>query len=209
MLISRKQSSLMRGIAMLLICLHNLFHQNSLFKECEFAFYPERVKQLHNIPLTPWHLVEALFSFWGWYGVPIFIFLSGYGLVCKHELSAKNLTPGAYISHNYLKLIVLLIPGYLFYYFGWISIPAIFLFVSFGIASMFEKRISQTYLWQMICHSFLKLYLLLIPLYLLLLLVTKDFNSTKIMFYHITLLVNLIEPQNISPGVYWYFGLTM
>lgn len=209
MLISRKQSDLMRGIAMLLICLHNLLHQNSLFKECEFAFYPERVKQLHNIPLTPWHLVEFFFSFWGWYGVPIFIFLSGYGLVCKHELSVKKLTPGAYICHNYLKLIVLLLPGFLFYYFGWISLPAIFLFVSFGIASIFENKINHTHLWQMICHNILKLYLLLIPLYLFLLWASKDFDSTKIMFYHVTLLVNFIEPQNISPGVYWYFGLTM
>lgn len=209
MLISRKQSNLMKGIAMLMICLHNLLHQNSIFKECEFAFYPERVMQLSSIPLTPWHIVEAFFSFWGWYGVPIFIFFSGYGLVCKHEILAKNLTPRAYIYHNYLKLIILLLPGYLFYFFRWISLPAIILFIGFGIASIFENKIRQMYIWQMICHNYLKFFLLLIPFYLLLLCASNEFDSIKIMFYHVTLLVNLIEPKCISPGVYWYFGLTL
>ena len=52
-------------------------------------------------------------SYWGWYGVPLFIFLSGYGLTKKYDKGDFNVMKYAY-SHI-KKIFLLMIPAFALY----------------------------------------------------------------------------------------------
>ena len=56
-----------------------------------------------------------MFSFAGWIGVPLFFFLSGYGLTKKYGAN-EPLKPGYYIMSHIIKLWKLLLPIYLIYF---------------------------------------------------------------------------------------------
>lgn len=83
----------MRGIAILAIMLHNFCHwiNGPIVKENEFRFRIERAdglfEALRNIDM---YLPVQLISFFGHYGVPVFLFLSGWGLVMKYENSTLH-----------------------------------------------------------------------------------------------------------------------
>ncbi|MCQ2335710.1 MAG: acyltransferase family protein [Paludibacteraceae bacterium] len=116
--ISQAESVAMRGIAIVGIMLHNLLHWGSL------GFVPENESSflMRNPMLLLEHcanpdsgLIWDLFSFFGWYGVPVFIFLSAYGLVQKYENSGKEFRVKEFLIKNYLKLLLLLIPALLIF----------------------------------------------------------------------------------------------
>ena len=77
----------MRGIAILAIVLHNFAHWlRPMVKENEYAFAQHNADRLMTELLHPSAVLPAhLLSFFGHYGVPVFIFLSAYGLVMKYE----------------------------------------------------------------------------------------------------------------------------
>ena len=109
--ISQRNSLQMRGVAIIFVCLHNLFHiVYTKIKECEFSFYPERAeKALSFSSETPWNVFAHLCNYWGWYIVTTFIFLSGYGLVMKYEKKGKPLKWKNYCIRNYVKLMILML----------------------------------------------------------------------------------------------------
>lgn len=153
MTLTREQSLLLRGTCIISICLHNLLHLKSKVYECEFVFNNARVENLFShTPTNAWDVFDYIFSFWGWYGVCIFMFLSGYGLVMKYEVKGQSLSPLIYILRNYLKLFLLMV------------IP---------LTTMYAGHIFSIEALE-----------------------------------HLTFTINLIDPGNITPGVYWYFGLT-
>ncbi len=80
--ITRDESTKLKGIAILMILLHNFFHWiPPNFGENEFEFSADRISQYWDTFLdVPQEFINLLFSFWGHYGVQIFIFLSGYGI---------------------------------------------------------------------------------------------------------------------------------
>lgn len=145
---------MLRGLAISMICLHNFMHLICNIKECEYDFYPENVEMLLSFKsLSPGNLFFLLFSFFGWYGVMAFVFLSGYGLVMKYEKKGAPLHPWSYLKHNYVKLLLLMsVPWFLY---------------SYG-------------------HLF-----------------------TPVSAYQLTFTINLFSPDDIMPGVYWYFGLAL
>ena len=59
-------------------------------------------------------IVGDSFAFLGWLGVPVFVFLSGFGLERKYS-SIQTVAPKKFLQYNYRKLIVLLLPAVLFY----------------------------------------------------------------------------------------------
>lgn len=153
MTLTREQSLILRGICIISICLHNLLHLKSKVYECEFTFSNGKIEHLFGQkPTGAWDVFDYIFSFWGWYAVCIFMFLSGYGLVMKYEVKGQSLSPLTYIIRNYLKLFLLLVIPLTLFYEG-------HLFNSFALE-------------------------------------------------HLTFAINLIAPEKIAPGVYWYFGLT-
>ena len=76
----------MRGVAILIIFLHNFLHHVLPTVENEFDYSALRVDAfIQSIIQNPAWALADIMSFMGWYGVVVFIFLSGYGLVRKFE----------------------------------------------------------------------------------------------------------------------------
>ncbi|MBO4827213.1 MAG: acyltransferase, partial [Prevotella sp.] len=86
-LLTKTECSAMRGVAILGIVLHNYCHWLGLaVKENEYQFHRNNCEELLNAVLhADWNLPIHLLSFFGHYGVPVFLFLSGFGLVLKYE----------------------------------------------------------------------------------------------------------------------------
>ena len=153
MTISKADNMALRGLSIIFIVLHNVLHILCPVKENEFYFSKQNVDTfLRLFPEAPF---DYSLSFFGWLGVSVFIFLSGYGLSVKYQ--RKNYPSFSWIKNHYLKLFLLLLPGLFFYVF--------FLDGGFSIASI------------------------------------KFFVREQ------SLLLNLIRPENIRPGIYWYVGL--
>lgn len=110
--ISRDEGYAMRGMAILAIMLHNFCHSiQGVTPENEFGFLYANLNSLTSPKDT---LIEWLFdvlSFFGWYGVPVFMFLTGYGLVMKYERDHVPLYIGRFLKRNFLKLFFLMMPG--------------------------------------------------------------------------------------------------
>ena len=160
--IDRNIATIMKGLSILFIALHNILHYNTLpfVKENESTFFMERPLAFYeNLSSFSLSLPYDFLSFAGFYGVPVFVFLSGYGLVCKWEKGKNNpLRISVYIYDNFKKLFILLIPAYLVY----------------------------------------------------ILLITKDSFQWGDFFLQITFFNNVVNNWcQIIPGVYWYFGLTL
>ena len=92
MTFKKTDTALLKGISILMIMLHNFCHHlPKSVTENEYSFGIERFEQLCTyISQGGPHVVLNIFSHFGHYGVPLFLFLSGYGLVCKYELSSPR-----------------------------------------------------------------------------------------------------------------------
>lgn len=101
--ISKNESLALRGLCISLIVLHNFIHHVVPFTENESIFNQSNADFFINNILN--HPILGFFSYLGWIGVPMFFFLSGYGLSKKYG----NLVPNklSFIKWHYLKLLLL------------------------------------------------------------------------------------------------------
>ena len=119
-LLTRTECNVMRGLAILGIFLHNYCHWLSpVVKENEYQYFQHNVDWLMQVcarpdALLPMHLI----SFFGHYGVPVFLFLSAFGLERKYgntkpgpRLEPKVSTWG-FIRYHFLKLFKMMIVGF-------------------------------------------------------------------------------------------------
>ena len=76
---SIEDSSIIKGVGILLIAFHNFFHWVApSAKENEFSFSANGIHDLFNgIGQQPLESINLIFSFWGHFGVQLFIFISG------------------------------------------------------------------------------------------------------------------------------------
>ena len=113
-LLTRNECTAMRGIAILAIVLHNYCHFISkIVQENEYQFFVSHNEQLWQVVTNPDALLPVhLLSFFGHYGVPVFLFLSGYGLVRKYETSDNFCPPVRFVRYSYLKLLRMLFVGF-------------------------------------------------------------------------------------------------
>ena len=113
-LLTRKECTAMRGIAILAIVLHNYCHFiGKIVQENEYQFFASNNDRLWQVISNPDSLLPVhLLSYFGHYGVPVFLFLSGFGLVKKYETSNGACPPVRFLRYNYLKLLRLLIVGF-------------------------------------------------------------------------------------------------
>ncbi len=90
-LLTKAECAALRGLAILAIVLHNYTHWLGLaVKENEYQFHRNNCDGLlHAVLHADINLPIHLLSFFGHYGVPVFLFLSGYGLVLKYEKSQR------------------------------------------------------------------------------------------------------------------------
>ena len=105
----------MRGIAILAIVLHNYCHfVGRIVKENEYQYFSFNNDRLWQVLTHPDALLPAhLLSYFGHYGVPVFLFLSGFGLVRKYETGEAPAPPVfPFLRYHYLKLLRMLIVGF-------------------------------------------------------------------------------------------------
>lgn len=104
----------MRGIAILGIVLHNYCHWLGIaVKENEYTFSIAKADNLANAIVHPtWDLPVHLLSFFGHYGVPVFLFLSAYGLTMKYENGGAEDRVWTFLKSHFLKLFNMMIVGF-------------------------------------------------------------------------------------------------
>ncbi|MGM9714521.1 MAG: acyltransferase family protein [Prevotella sp.] len=111
---TRQESSAMRGIAILAIMLHNYTHWlGPMVKENEYTFDHNNVRRLLaelSSPTTD--LLPHLLSFFGHYGVPVFVALSAYGLFRKYETGGAESRVTTFIANHWRKLFLMMAIGY-------------------------------------------------------------------------------------------------
>src|SRR3712207_632517 len=85
-LLSRAECNVLRGLAIIGIFLHNYSHWlNPIIKENEYQYFQYNVNGFNHALANPDYLLPLhIISFFGHYGVPIFLFLSAYGLERKY-----------------------------------------------------------------------------------------------------------------------------
>ena len=114
--LSRAECSAMRGVAILGIVLHNYSHWLKMaVKENEYTFTQSNADGIWNaITNVSWHLPIHLLSFFGHYGVPVFLFLSAYGLTLKYEAPQERPQESAweFIRKHFAKLFMMMIYGF-------------------------------------------------------------------------------------------------
>lgn len=118
-LLGKTECNAMRGIAILGIILHNYCHWLApIVKENEYQYFQNNVDELSKIMTSEWTnlIFFHVMSFFGHYGVPIFLFLSAYGLVQKYELYNRDKhadpTTLEFIKYHWKKLFRLMIVGF-------------------------------------------------------------------------------------------------
>jgi peptidoglycan/LPS O-acetylase OafA/YrhL len=83
--LDKNDTTIYKGLAILMIVIHNFLHRFPMPKENEMTFDVARFEGFLSILVNePSGSLRALFSFFGHFGVQIFIFLSAYGLTKKY-----------------------------------------------------------------------------------------------------------------------------
>lgn len=111
-------SQLLKGLGILLIITHNYMHWlPDCVAENEYTFSAARIDQLASyLAQGGPHVLLNILSHFGHYGVAIFLFLSGYGLVKKYEASLDNTTlPLPFLLRHAIKLWRLMVPALLLF----------------------------------------------------------------------------------------------
>lgn len=112
---TRKECSVLRGIAILFIVLHNFCKRVPFaIPENEYSFNLENALLFWKT--MQWDTVFIqFFSFWGHLGVPVFVLLSGYGLVLKYD-SITPLDWKSFLWKHYKKLCYPMVGGLFAFY---------------------------------------------------------------------------------------------
>ena len=112
---TKTECSVIRAYAILSIFLHNYIHWlPNTPQENEFEFDVNRHWSFINSIISGSDIFINLFSYLGHLGVPVFVFLSGYGLAQKYD---KQVTIGikSFIAKHFTKLFKPLLGGMLIY----------------------------------------------------------------------------------------------
>ena len=155
-LLSRAECTAMRGIAILAIVLHNYCHFiGKIVKENEYQFFTSNNDRLWHALTNPDELLPVhLLSYFGHYGVPVFLFLSGFGLVKKYEKnerieelkngSLQSFNPSIlqFLKYNYLKLLRMLIVGFSLFIIVDILTPGRFQFHWYNVVAQLAMYIN-------------------------------------------------------------------
>ncbi len=85
--LSKDDTTFYKGLAILMIVFHNFLHWTQPKPgENEMSFSVNRVQEFIDISLTsPEYIGQILFSFWGHFGVQVFLFLSAYGITISYS----------------------------------------------------------------------------------------------------------------------------
>lgn len=103
--ITKVETNVFKGLGILMIVIHNFMHRFPTPSENEMEFTSGKVFDLFDILLTePAGIIRALFSYFGHFGVQIFIFLSAYGLMKKYAKDENKLLYFKFIIDRVVKI---------------------------------------------------------------------------------------------------------
>lgn len=195
--ISRDLSSIMKGYAIIFIALHNFLHLQGfgLVQENEMRFEINRTYEMFDNILNPtWSIIGHMISFIGWCGVPLFVFLSGYGLMRKYSHRWADINIKRYIIHSYFKLFLLMLPGAIIFILYYLFIGDWY--------TVFRKLLAMTML-NNLCPPFITTISSVAPpywyfgmtlqLYILFIFVKQNENKSKYLFYLFFVMPILIQ----------------
>ncbi len=99
-LLTKENSQILRGVAILFIMLHNFIHLSGFgfSSENEMSFSADNAASFFSAIYSGTHIIYEFFSHLGWIGVPVFVFLTGYGV----SFTPPHLTN--YKSIQYIKI---------------------------------------------------------------------------------------------------------
>lgn len=84
--LENRDSDAIKAISIVVIVLHNFLHLTNHIRENEHFLNPDRIWILFaHIQNQPIGVMNYIFSYFGWYFVVPFIFISGYGLTKKYS----------------------------------------------------------------------------------------------------------------------------
>ena len=116
--LSKNECTVLRGLGILAILLHNYCHWlEGALMENELTFVQERSDAFYAYAVHPdGNAFLQLFSFFGHYGICVFLFLTGYGLTIKYKLQkTEQIAFFPFVWCHYKKLLWLLVGGYVLY----------------------------------------------------------------------------------------------
>lgn len=115
-LLSRQNSLILRGLAIVFISLHNFLHLKvfGFSGENEMSFSPNNAANFIDALSTGTNIAGEFLSHLGWIGVPVFVFLTGYGTTFT-PTKMDNAEKKIYIKRNFLKLFILMMPAIIFF----------------------------------------------------------------------------------------------
>lgn len=118
LLLSRIECNVMRGLAIIPIVLNNFGHKvNGVHPDNEFNYDFGRIIGIgESIANHSSLLPLELLSFYSPFGVMLFIFLSGYGLVLKYEKgNGQSISNTSFVVDHYKKLFLMQAKGLAFF----------------------------------------------------------------------------------------------
>ncbi|MDP3913262.1 MAG: acyltransferase [Bacteroidota bacterium] len=113
--LTKDETLMLKAIGILLIVIHNFSRWvYPITGECEFTFSQSALPTAIQIGSSSgWMFFKAFFNYFGHYGVQLFIFLSGYGLVQSYLYAQPTWLK--FIYHRFQKLYPSLVVAILFY----------------------------------------------------------------------------------------------
>ena len=107
---TRLECSALRCMAIVSIMLHNFAHWlPGAAPENEFSFSLEHYESFWESVVSMDFLIQ-IFSFFGHLGVPVFVFMTGYGLAQKYD-RIERLEWKSFLFNHWKKLIIPLVVG--------------------------------------------------------------------------------------------------
>ena len=116
-ILSVDDSAVLKGVAIICIVLHNFCHWlPGCAVENEYVFLPDRISRFVSLLTHRADVLLNIFSFAGHYGVAVFLFLSGYGLVRKYEVGNDVVAIRRFMWYHIKKLWWLLCPALILWF---------------------------------------------------------------------------------------------
>lgn len=200
-ILTKENSLILRGLAIISIMMHNFLHIGrwGFSEENEMSFTQAKVDAFWNaIQSGQTNFLGEVFSFLGWVGVPVFIFLTGYGIAIQGVERDSNKILS--LEKRWFRLFLLMFPAVLLF--------ATIDFISNGLSINLLKR--GLYLTQLanffypyvVCQPGVYWYFgLTFQLYLIWTLIGSQLKGLKLLFLSMITLSGLYFINRYGPHV--------